>query len=255
MESLQGAVAWITGAGSGIGRAAALALGGAGGAVVLSGRRPDSLDETAEAVRAAGGVAEALPLDVSDSDAVAAAAAGIADRRGRLDILVNNAGANVLERHFSVLAPDAWDRLVGVNLNGAFYCVHAVLPAMRRQGRGLIINIASWAGRHVSHVSGPAYTAAKHGMLALNGSINMEEGRHGIRACGICPGEVVTPILDHRPVPVGAADRARMLQPEDLGETLLFVARMPPHVCLNEILISPTWNRSYATLTHPPPTG
>ena len=83
----------------------------------------------------------------------------------------------------------------------------------------------------------------KHAMLAMNASLNIEEGQNGIRACAICPGEVNTPILDRRPVPVSAEDKARMLQSEDLGATIRFVATMPAHVCLNEILISPTWNR------------
>ncbi|MFL5181107.1 MAG: SDR family oxidoreductase, partial [Microvirga sp.] len=100
-------------------------------------------------------------------------------------------------------------------------------------------------GRYVSRLTGPAYSAAKHGLVALSESLNQEECPHGIRSCCICPGEVATPILDKRPVPVTAEDKARMLQSEDLAETILFVARLPVTVCMNEILISPTWNRGY----------
>ncbi|MFQ5783219.1 MAG: SDR family oxidoreductase [Alphaproteobacteria bacterium] len=253
MESLDGKVAWVTGGGSGIGRAAALALAGAGARIVLSGRREARLGDTAREIAEAGGEAVVEPLDVSERAAVATAAKRIGDRFGRLDILLNNAGLNTVRRRFADLDPETWRRVVDVNLNGAFYCAAAALPMMRDRGEGLIINVSSWAGRYNSVVSGPAYGAAKHGMLALNASLNMEECRHGIRACAICPGEVNTPILDQRPAPLGDEEKARMLQPEDLAEIVLFVARMPRHVCLNEILVSPTWNRSFIGLTIPGP--
>ena len=116
---------------------------------------------------------------------------------------------------------------------------------MIEQGGGLIINISSWAGKHVSVVTGPAYTAAKHAMNAMNESINMEAGIYGVRACAVCPGEVATPILDSRPVPVSLEDRAKMVQAEDCGEIVRFLSSLPPHVCINELTVSPTWNRGY----------
>ena len=245
METLQGKAVWLTGAGSGIGRAAAVALASGGARVVLSGRRRGPLDETAALIREAGGEALVEPLDVTDVHAVEVVVDVVRHRFGRIDILVNNAGVNIPERSWPEITPESWDYLVDVNLNGAFYCAHRVLEVMRRQRDGLIINIVSWAGRRVSPVSGVAYTAAKHALLAMNASLNMEEGRNGVRACAICPGEVATPILDQRPVPVSPEERAKVLQPEDLAETILFVSRMPRHVCLNEILITPTWNRTY----------
>ncbi len=248
MRDLNGKVAWITGAGSGIGRAAARALAGAGVTVVLSGRRAEPLDETAQAITAAGGAASVQPLDVLDAEAVRAVAARI----GAVDILVNNAGLNVAKRHWEDISEEAFDHVIGVNLNGAFYCARAVLPAMRAQGDGLIVNISSWAGRYDSTITGPAYNAAKHGLRAMNATINMDEGPNGIRACAICPAEVATPIMDLRPEPPSAAARARMLRSEDLGETVLFVARMPAHACVNEILISPTWNRAYPRMMGAP---
>ncbi|MBM3490596.1 MAG: SDR family oxidoreductase [Alphaproteobacteria bacterium] len=244
-RSLTGTVAWVTGAGSGIGQAGARVLATAGAVVVLSGRRPEPLTDTAAAIAQAGGKAECLALDIADAGAVSAAAQAILARHGRLDILVNNAGINIKNRRWNQLTPEAWRQVVEVNLNGPVYCAQAALPAMRRQRDGLIINVASWAGRFPSYVSGAAYTASKHAMLAMNYSLNVEEFQHGIRACCILPAEVATPILDQRPVVLPAEERARMLQPEDLGETILFVARMPAHVCLNEILISPTWNRAF----------
>ncbi len=243
MTSLETKVAWVTGAGSGIGQAGALALAGAGAHVVLSGRRREALAETAAEISEAGGGATLEPLDVTDARAVRSAVERIGEAHGRLDILVNSAGLNVPERHWSAMTPETWDRVVGTNLNGAAYCAAAALPMMRAQSEGLIINIASWSGRFDVYPSGAAYNASKHGMMALNASLNTEECVNGIRACAICPAEVATPILKNRPTPPAEKDIARMLKPEDLGRTILFVAELPPGVCVNEILISPTWNR------------
>ena len=245
MRNLENTVAWITGASSGIGRATAEALARHGSAVVLSARSEDGLRDSAAAIAAHGGDAVTEPLDSLDATAVDAVAARIADRFGRLDILVNNAGMNVPRRHWKDVSREGFEEVVGINLNGAFHCARAALPAMRARGDGLIVNVSSWAGRYVSSVTGPAYNAAKSAVLAMNESLNLEEGGNGIRACAVCPGEVATPILDRRPAPPDAATRARMLQPEDVAATILHVARMPPRACVNEIVISPTWNRSY----------
>jgi NADP-dependent 3-hydroxy acid dehydrogenase YdfG len=242
---LKGKVAWITGAGTGIGRAAAVELALAGASVVLSGRRIEQLQTVVGEIAASGGKAEALALDVSDKAAVAKAGAGIIERHGRVDILVNSAGINLPTRFWKNLTPESFEQIVGINLNGALYCIHAVLPAMRAQGDGLVVNVSSWAGRFATYLVGPAYNASKHGMVALTMSLNDEECVNGIRACVICPGEVATPILKHRPKPPSPEEIARMLQPEDLGRTIRFVAELPPRVCVNEILIAPTWNRFF----------
>src|SRR5919199_3801518 len=246
MSTLQDQVAWITGGGTGIGLAGGVELARAGATVVLSGRRAGTLEDGAARIRAAGGRVETVPLDVADAKAVAAAAASILDRFERVDILVNSAGTNVPRRSWAEVDAEGWDLVNAVNADGTFYCIAAVLPAMRRRRNGLVVNVASWAGRHVGKLTGPAYTASKHAVVALTASLNMEECANGIRACAICPGEVDTPILDSRPVPVPPEVRARMLKPEDLGRAIRFVAEMPAHVCVNEILISPTWNRSFA---------
>jgi len=245
MATLNGKVAWITGAGSGIGQAGAVELAKAGAAVVISGRRAEALEETRKLVSAAGGVVEKLPLDVADKKQVAHAAKELLDRHGRCDILVNSAGVNVPKRLYKELVPDDWDKVIGINLNGALYCMTALLPTMRAQKGGLVINISSWLGRWVGYLGGPAYGASKHAMATITHHLNLEEGMHGIRGCVIYPGEVATPILKTRPVPPAQEDIDRMLQPEDLGRTIRFVAEMPPHVCLNEIVITPTWNRLY----------
>lgn len=242
LRDISGKVAWITGAGSGIGEAAAYALADAGVRVVISGRRVDRLDAVAAEIDAEVRIE---PLDIADKEGVFEVADRIVDEFGQLDFLIHSAGLNITDRSWDALTTSGWEEVVNVDLNGAFYCNQSVLPIMRKQGGGLIVNISSWAGRYVSRVSGPAYSAAKHALNAMNESINQEECRHGIRACAICPGEVATEILDRRPVPVSEEDRARMLQAEDLGDLVLYVCRTPPHVCLNEILISPTWNRGY----------
>jgi NADP-dependent 3-hydroxy acid dehydrogenase YdfG len=242
MRNLNDKVAWITGAGTGIGEAGARALADAGMQVVLSGRRREPLDAVAAVI---GERAVVEPLDVSDRDAVQDVAGRILERFGTVDVLVNSAGINVKNRNWHNVTLDDWDRVIRIDLDGAFYCAKAVLPAMIEQGDGLIINISSWAGRFVSVVTGPGYTAAKHAMNAMNESLNMEAGIHGVRACAICPGEVATPILDNRPIPVTDEDKAKMVQSEDCGAIIRFVAELPPHVCINELTVSPTWNRGY----------
>ena len=240
LQSLKGKVAWITGAGSGIGEGAAVALADAGMTVILSGRRADKLTDVAQKT---GG--EVLALDVADKSSVRKTVETIIARHGRIDVLVSSAGLNVKNRNWKYLTMEDWDQVIRIDLDGAFYCAHAVLPHMIAQQDGLIINISSWAGKHVGAVTGPAYSAAKFGMNAMNESINIEAGIHGVRAVAFCPGEVATPILDSRPVPPSAEDRARMVQPEDCGETIRFLAMLPKHVCINELTISPTWNRGY----------
>lgn len=245
MGTLDGKIAWATGAGGGIGEAGAKALAEAGAHVVLTGRRAGELDRVAADIAAAGGSAEVLALDVTDADAVMAAADDIAARRGAVDILLANAGTNIPNRSAAKVTPADFAAVVDVNLNGVMNGVLAVLPGMRTKGAGTIIMVSSWAGRHASAMTGPAYNASKHAVVALSHSINIEEAVNNIRSTVIMPGEVATPILDRRPIPPSPEARAKMLQPEDLGRTILFVAEQPQHVNLNEILISPTHNRGF----------
>ncbi len=243
MQDLTGQVVWVTGAGTGIGEAGAIELAKLGCPVVLSGRRAAPLEALAERITGDGGQASVEPLDVSDSSAVAATVDRILERHGRIDICVFSAGINITDRNWPVVGTDSWDDVINIDLNGAFYCCHAVLPTMRAQGGGLIMNISSMAAKRVSALTGPAYHAAKHAMNAMTASLAVEERNNGIRATAICPGEVATPILDARPVPVSDEDKARILQPEDLGALIRFVAQMPASVTLDEILITPTHNR------------
>ena len=245
MQNLEGKVAWVTGAGSGIGEAAALALAREGATIVLTGRRKQPLDALAARINGQGGKAVVRPADVAKAAAVQKIADGIRAEQGRLDILVNNAGLNVPDRSWQRVSAEGIDTVITANLTGAFYVVHAALPLMRAQKDGVMIHTASWAGRHIGPISGPAYTAAKHGMVAMSHTINLEEGQNGIRSCAICPGEVATPILLNRPVPETPETMARMIQSVDMGELVAFIARQPKHVCINEVLISPTHNRGY----------
>lgn len=245
MASLKGKVVWVTGAGSGIGEAAALMLARSGARLVLTGRRKAALDNVAGRIRKAGGSALVLPGDLSKPATAGRIAAAIKRRFARLDVLVNNAGSNIVERSWRQLDSARADAVLGANLSSAFYCAMAVLPMMRSQKNGVLIHTSSWAGRFLGLVSGPAYSAAKHGVVAMSHTINMEECANGIRSTVICPAEVATPILDRRPVPVSAEERALMLQSNDVADLIRYVAMLPRHVCLNEVVISPTWNRGY----------
>ena len=243
--SLENKVAWITGGGSGIGLAGAIELVNAGAHVVISGRNPDTTAAALKTLRAlpGSGSAHAIVLDVADQHAVLATASAIVAEHGCIDIVVNSAGINTPKRNFDTLTLDAWDDVVNINLSGVFYVVHAVLPLMRKAGGGLIINVASTAARNPSRMTGAAYNATKRAVIALTESINIEEYAHGIRATSLVPGEVATPILDKRPVPPTDAQRARMIQPADMGKAILFLAEMPAHTCVNELVITPTFNR------------
>lgn len=245
---LHGQVAWITGGGSGIGLAGATELARAGCRVVLSGRDGAKLQAAIEAIVAQGlprDAVSAAVLDVSDRDAVAATATAIAGKLGGIDILVNSAGVNYPKRYWKETDPGTFDRVVAINFNGAAYCTFAVIAGMRARRQGTIINVASFAGWHLSYLTGPAYTASKAAIIALTHSFNIEEGVNGLRATALCPGEAATPILKLRPVEPSEADKARMLQEADLGRTIRFIAEMPPHVCINELVITPVFNRIY----------
>jgi len=240
---LQGKIAWVTGGGSGIGEAGALALAAAGATVIVSGRDETKLGGVVSKILAAGGKGEAVSLDITARDAVARAGADLVQRHRRVDILVNSAGINLPNRRWKTLTAETFDRIVATNLNGTLYAIAAVLPAMREQKDGCIINVASWAGRHHAYMTGPAYNASKFAVVELTHSLNDDEGPNGIRACALCPGEVASPLIAKRPVPPPAEDIARMLKPEDLGRAIRFIAESPPHVAINELVISPTWNR------------
>ena len=241
-RSLKDKIAWITGAGSGIGQNAASTLSSLGMKVILSGRNEQKLKTTANQC-----INETLikPLDVADKEKVDNVSREIIQQFKSIDILINSAGTNVEHRDWDVINKNDWDKIFQIKVNGLFYCCKSTLAYMKKQQDGLIINVSSWAGREVSLLSGVTYTSSKHAVNAMTETINMKYCNIGIRACALCPGEVATPILDKRPKKLTIEQKNKMLQPDDLGETIAFLCQMPKHVCINELVISPTWHRRY----------
>jgi NAD(P)-dependent dehydrogenase (short-subunit alcohol dehydrogenase family) len=230
----------VTGAGSGVGRAVALKLAGAGWRVAILGRRVEALQDTIRLAGPGGARITAHACDVSDASAVETTGNRILAELGKVDALVNAAGTNIPQRSLEVLARHDYEEIIATNLNGAYYCVQAFLPQMRAQKCGTIVNIVSDAGLQASPKAGPAYVMSKFALAGLTQSINAEERARGIRACAIFPGEIDTPLLDKRPQAPDAQARARMLQSADVAECALFCIDLPEHVLVEEMLVRPT---------------
>jgi NAD(P)-dependent dehydrogenase (short-subunit alcohol dehydrogenase family) len=228
--ALDGRVALVAGASSGIGLATALAFAEAGAQVHAAARRVDAIEQ------AAGDRVVAHELDVSDRDSVARLAQRLtAD--GPLHALVVAAGINIKQRLLEQLSPEDWDRVIAVNLTGAYNLVHALLPALR-ETRGDVVLIGSVSGSWTDR-SGPAYQASKAGMLALARGGAFDE-HDGVRFTTVAPGVVDTPILENRPEPPDAEMRAHMLMPEDVAAACLFAVSLPPRAYVPELTILPT---------------
>jgi NADP-dependent 3-hydroxy acid dehydrogenase YdfG len=239
VKRLQNKVCLVTGGGSGIGLAVARALLDEGARVAIAGRNAAKL-RSAAADLAGGDRLLAIAADVSDPGQVERLAREIAGKLGPIDVLINNAGLNIKERKIRELTPENWRLLVGANLDGAFYCIRALLPQMIERREGVIININSVAAKRPSPLGGAAYAAAKAGLHALGVCLAAEEKESGIRVCNIYPGEVDTPILEVRPQPVTAEQRRSILLPRDVADAVLYVATLPPHVSVPELIIKPT---------------
>ncbi len=229
----------ITGAGSGVGQAIALALAKQGWRVALIGRRVEALNETVKRGGTAGHQFLVCPCDIGDSAAVAQMSRRVLAEFNEVEVLVNAAGTNAPRRALEVLSLEDYHAMINANLNGAYYCVQAFLPQMRARRSGTIVNIVSDAGKLASPKAGPAYVMSKFGLAGLTQSINAEERAHGVRACAIFPGDIDTPLLNKRPQPPDEAARSRMMRPEDIAECAMLCITLPPRVIVEEILVRP----------------
>jgi len=229
----------VTGAGSGVGQATALALARQTWRVALVGRRVEALHET---VKLAGSLDRQFlvcPCDIGDFTAVQQMAQRVLAEFTEVEVLVNAAGTNAPRRALEVLSLDDYHAMINTNLNGAYYCVQAFLPHMRARQSGTIVNIVTDAGKQASPKAGPAYVMSKFGLAGLTQSINAEERAHGVRACAIFPGDIDTPLLNKRPAPPDAEARARMMRSEDIAECALLCINLPPRVVVEELLVRP----------------
>jgi NAD(P)-dependent dehydrogenase (short-subunit alcohol dehydrogenase family) len=229
----------VTGAGSGVGQATALALVAAGWSVVALGRRLSALEETRSRAGALAGRITAIACDIAQHDAVREVGARIEKEFGPVEVLVNAAGTNAPKRALEVLSDADYHAMMDTNLNGAYFCVQAFLPGMRARGSGTIVNIVSDAGKQASPKAGPAYVMSKFGLAGLTQAINAEERSRGIRAIGIFPGDIDTPLLNRRPVVPDEAARARMMQPEDIAACVLLAVQLPSRAVIEELVIRP----------------
>ncbi|WP_144756679.1 SDR family oxidoreductase [Curtobacterium pusillum] len=235
-------VLWITGGGSGMGAASARAAAADGWTVVVSSRRPEALDEVVGAVRADGGSAWALPLDVSDDDAVRAARDAVLAEHGRLDGLVLAAGLNTPRRRWDDQSVPDFRAIVDTNLTAVVTVVDAALPALRESG-GVVVVVSSYAGWSFQPGAGVAYSASKTALGSVVRTLNQQEAPHGVRATHLCPGDVATDFLAQRPSVPDVAARAVMLQPSDIARTVAFVLGSPAHVRIDELVVSPVSQR------------
>ena len=241
---LQGKVALVTGASSGIGEATALALAKEGASVALSARRSDRIEALVHRIEKEGGQALPIVADVADeaqaNDMVRTAHA----RWGRLDILVNNAGLMLLGPIEGADTED-WRRMIYTNVLGLMYTTHAALPLLKTQGAGHIVNISSVAGRTARAGSG-VYNASKWGVVAFSEALRQEVFQDHIRVTVIEPGAVATELTQHITNPNAKKETQdwistlHPLQSEDIAAAILYAVTQPPHVNVNEILIRPT---------------
>ncbi len=241
---LQGKVALVTGASSGIGEATALALARAGARVAIAARRRDRLDGVAARIADLRSESLVLEADVARTDQAESIVARTVDRWGRLDVLVNNAGLMALSPIDRARVED-WKRMLDLNLLGLMVTTRAALPHMRRQKDGHVVNISSTAGR-VANPDASVYAATKFGVGAFSEALRREVYRDNIRVTIIEPGAVATELREHVPDPDTReridtwARSMRQLRSEDVAAAILYAVSQPPHVNVNEILLRPT---------------
>lgn len=237
--AIEGQVVVVVGASSGIGRVTAASFAREGARVIAAARRQDRLqslrEELAEErIEIAIRQADASRLEDMEQLAVETLA-----KFGKIDIVVYASGTNTPERSMERLQPDVWNSILDINLNGAFYLSHAVLPSMRFAHSGHLIYVSSIAGISAD-LSGAAYQASKRGMLGLAHAIRLEERVNGIRTSVVCPGLANTELAEKRPTKLAPEVLAKALRPEDVAEAILFIAETPSWVAIPEIHILPS---------------
>ncbi|MBT8160911.1 MULTISPECIES: SDR family oxidoreductase [Arthrobacter] len=243
MGLLEGKVAVITGAGTGMGRSTASLLASEGARVVLVGRRLAVLEELAAEINNDGGTAHARSADVSSKNDVDALVAWVADTLGPVDILVNNAGSASKVLNVRWISQEEWNQVLDVNLNAVYLLTQAVLPGMLARNTGTIITVSSLAAVNPNLLGGAAYGAAKAAVRNFMTYLHNTFRNEGLRAITILPGETATPILDNRARPPRAEERDAMVQPEDVARAIHLVATLPQRTVVQELVIAPTIQR------------
>ena len=245
-ESLHDRVAVITGGGTGIGRATAEMMAALGATVVVAGRRQAPLDEAVAAIAAAGGPpASAITADLADPDSAAQLAHDVLARHGRCDIVVNNAGFSSKVRNPRYISAEEWRSVMDVNTTGPLVLTRELLPGMIERGYGDVVLVSSMAGLRPGIMPGVAYSAAKTAAKIYMDVLREEVRGHGIRCTTVYPGEVDTPILDNRPLPPGPAERATMMQSEDIAEVILLACTLPRRATMLDVTIGATQPRDF----------
>jgi len=244
MNAIANKVVVITGASSGLGEATARLLAKRGARLVLGARRLERLEKLAAEIAAAGGEAIAHATDVARRADVEKLIQAAHDKFGRVDVLVNNAGIMPMAA-MSKLKVDEWDRMIDVNIKGVLYGIAAVLPGMRTNKGGHIINLSSVAGLRVSAGVGTVYSATKFAVKAISEGLRAEVGREGIRVTTLYPGAVASELMDGSSDPEAAAGikafyQANEIPADSVARAVVYAIEQPAEMSINEITLRPT---------------
>jgi 3-oxoacyl-[acyl-carrier protein] reductase len=233
-NSLQGQVAIVTGAGTGIGAAVACKLARMGALTLLCGRRRTPLEDTAAVIGKAGGQAKIAECDVIDLRSVESVAGQVDRDFGRADILVNNAGVGGFGGPLHQMPSESWEKVLNTNLRGVYHCIRCFAPLMIRARTGHIVNVSSLAGKNPLP-NGAAYAASKWGLNGLTYSVAEELRGYNIRVSVICPGSVDTELSPHQ-----GKDPKKLLQPGDVAHVVAMLVTQEPQSFVSEVLLRPT---------------